>query len=173
MEENYNPLAPATSPEAAQLFNAYQAHIASIRGEVQTETKDDNGYNPFAPQEDTQEDKQQAHISNMEQFLSPVPMNQYDVESSHTDEKKQVFHDHFINDPAIKEFGEDYVEKLEVIRQALMNGQIDESSAIQMIQSYGENVIDPILDKHHGKHSDTHKISFHDEAHAAFLKGGK
>lgn len=169
--EYYNPIAPATAPSADQILNAYQAHAASIRGEVETE--DTNGYNPFKPVEDNQADKQQAHISNIEQFLSPVPMNEYDVSSQNSDKEKQIFHDHFINDPAIKEFGEDYISKLEVLRQGVMNGKIDMDSAIQNIASYGQTVIDPILEKHHGEHSNTNKISFLDKNHATYLKGGK
>lgn len=173
MNQNYNPIAPATAPSADEVLNAYQAHAASIRGEVEQQADNSNGYNPYAPVEDTQADKQQAHISNMEQFLSPVPMNEYDVNSQNSDQEKQVFHDHFVNDPAIKEFGDDYVAKLEVLRQGLISGKIDMPTARSIVASYGQEVIDPVLEKHHGSHSDTHKISFLDAKHAAYLKGGK
>lgn len=173
MNQNYNPIAPATAPSADEVLNAYQAHAASIRGEVQEQKDNSSGYNPFIPTEDTQEDKQQAHISNMEQFLSPVPMNEYDVNNQNSDQEKQIFHDHFVNDPAIKEFGDDYVAKLEVLRQGLISGQIDQATARSMVASYGQDVIEPILEKHHGSHSKTNKVSFLDEKHAAYLKGGK
>lgn len=173
MNQNYNPLAPDIAPSNDDILNAYREHANSIRGEVKVEQDSSNGYNPFSPTEDTQADKQQAHISNMEQFLSPVPMNQYDVNSQNTEQDKQTFHDHFINDPAIKEFGDDYVAKLEVIRQGLVNGAIDMPTARSMVASYGQSVIDPVLEKHHGSHSTTHKIGFLDAEHAAYLKGGK
>ncbi|HDS4910787.1 TPA: hypothetical protein QH056_001822 [Klebsiella oxytoca] len=173
MNQNYNPLAPDIALSNDAVMQAYREHANSIRGEVKVEQDNSNGYNPFTPTEDTQTDKQQAHISNMEQFLAPVPMNQYDINNENSDEEKQVFNDHFVNDPAIKEFGEDFVAKLEVLRQAMKNGQIDINSARSIIASYGQEVIDPALERHHGKHSNTHKISMLDVKHAAYLKGGK
>ncbi|MFW3388543.1 UNVERIFIED_CONTAM: hypothetical protein RF648_21390, partial [Kocuria sp. CPCC 205274] len=122
------------------------------------------------PMADTQEDAQAAHLDQMQQFLAPIPMNQYDVDSEHTDEHGEVFHDNLIHDPWFKNHGDDFQEKLEVIHNGIKSGQIDKESGVAMAKSYLNDVVKPDIYKYHGPHSDTHKKSMHDKEHAAYLK---
>lgn len=171
MIDTPNPLTPATSPSAADLMNAYQAHAAQIRGETQAQTSNTD-YNPYAPVEDNQQDAQQAHISAMEQALAPVPMNQYDIADHNTPENAAIFAKHIEHDPAFKEFGDDFTNTLETLRQSMMNGQIDINQARQIVAGFGQEVIDPALEKHHGSHSPTHKIGLLDKDHGEALARG-
>lgn len=169
--QHNNPIAPATGSSADDLMNAYQAHAAAIRGETQADTGlNTSNFNPYKPQADTQQDAQQSHLADMQQFLAPIAMNQYDVDSDHTDEKKQAYHDNLIHDPWFKEHGEDFQNKLDTILNGINNGMISEDEGRQEFASYGAEVVDPSIDKHHGKHSDSHMKNMHDTEHAIYLK---
>ncbi|WP_374448152.1 hypothetical protein AAHW31_07710 [Klebsiella variicola subsp. variicola] len=78
-----------------------------------------------------QQDAQQEHIAKMEQYAAPIGVNIFDTQSDYTDEKHKRFADTLDKDPA------------------------------SILADYGQNEIDPILDKHHGPHSASHKVSLH------------
>ena len=169
--QHNNPVAPATGATADDLFNAYAAHAAAIRGESQqTATDQSSSFNPYKPQADTQQDAQQSHLAEMQQFLAPIAMNQYDVDADHTDDKKQAFHDNLIHDPWFKEHGDDFQEKLETLQSGIDQGLISEQDARQMFADYGQEVVEPSIEKHHGKHSPSHNKNMHDAEHGLFLK---
>lgn len=156
-----NPIAPSTAPSADEIINALQAQHAASKGEAQEQTTSD-GYNPYQPVEDNQQDAQQAHIANMEQFLAPVAHNEYDHNAAHTPEKMKAFHDNIINDPAWNEVGQDMIDTLEGLRQGVISGQIDADQARQIYAQWGQEKFDPVMEKHHGAHSPSHKVSLHD-----------
>lgn len=156
-----NPIAPNTAPSADDIINALQIHHAQLKGEVQEQTTGD-GYNPYQPVEQTQQDAQQAHSANMQQYLAPVPMNQYDVNAAHTPEKAAAFAKNIEHDPAWNEIGDEMIEMLEPLRQGIMSGQIDPAQARQIASQWGQERFDPVFEKHHGKHSSSHKINYHD-----------
>ncbi|WBM71926.1 hypothetical protein OH773_06710 [Buttiauxella sp. WJP83] len=156
-----NPIAPSTAPSADEIINALQAHHSMLKGEAQTATTGE-GYNPYQPVEQTQQDAQQAHAANMQQYLAPVPMNQYDVNSEHTEEKAKLFSKNIEHDPAFNEIGDEMHEMLEPLRLGIANGQIDINQAKQIAAQWGAERFDPVFEKHHGKHSASHKISLHD-----------
>lgn len=157
-----NPIAPSTAPSADEIINALQANHAAVRGETQQAVTGDSGYNPYKPVEDNQQDAQQAHTSNMEQFLAPIAHNQYDIDSSHTPEKMKAFHDNIMNDPAFKEIGDDMVNTLEELRQGIISGSVDPQQAREIFSNWGQERFEPVFEKHHGSHSPSHKVSLHD-----------
>lgn len=171
-----NPIAPVTAPTADELYNAHQMNSQAMRGAV-AEQNTGSGYNPYAPAEPTQQDAQEAHKSMREQFLAPVPLNQYDITADQSPEQKEAFHDNLIHDPWTKKHGEAFTENLRMIKEAVMNGQLDESDAKNMIMNYGQNdvnsQIDDIYHPERGTHKEHAYKSMHDAEHAAFLKGGK
>ena len=156
-----NPIAPATAPSADEIINALQAHHAQIKGEVQEQTTGE-GYNPYQPVEQTQQDAQQAHSANMQQYLAPVPMNQYDINSANTPEKAAAFAKNIEHDPAFNEIGDEMHEMLEPLRQGIISGKLDINQAKQIAAQWGQERFDPVMEKHHGKHSPSHKVSLHD-----------
>lgn len=164
-----NPIAPATAPSADEIINALQAHHAQLKGEAQEATTGE-GYNPYQPVEQTQQDAQAAHASNMQQYLAPVPLNQYDVNSEFTAEKKAAVAKNIEHDPAWNEIGDEMHQMLEPLRLGIMNGSIDPNQAKQIAAQWGAERFEPVFEKHHGKHSPTHKISLHD---TSWIKEGK
>lgn len=155
-----NPLAPATAPTAEEMLNAYSQHGAMIRGESSTATSGD-GYNPYKVTQPSQQDAQQQHISDMEQFISPIKMNKDDGKLS--DEHYKRFEHHVTNDPAVKEVEPLLMDHLSTLKAGIDSGRISLDQAHSIFLDYGHSVLDPIIDKHHGKHSDTHNSSLFDE----------
>lgn len=155
-----NPLAPSTAPTGDELLNAYQQHGAMIRGESRTETSG-SGYNPYSINQPTQQDAQQQHISDMEQFISPIKMNKDDGKI--TDEHYKRFEHHVMNDPAVKEISPLLDEHLATLKAGIDSGRISLDQAKSIFLDYGHSVLDPMIDKHHGKHSDSHRTSLFDE----------
>lgn len=156
-----NPIAPATAPSADDMINAVQANHSANRGQAQ-QTATTDGYNPYRPVEDTQQGQQQAHASNIEQFLSPIAHNEYDINDAHTPEMAKAFTDNIANDPAWNELGDEMHDVLEPLRQGIMSGQIDINQAKQIFSKWGVERFDPVMEKHHGIHSQSHKIHLHD-----------
>ena len=154
-----NPIAPATTASGEDLLNAYQQKAAMIRGEVQQQV---DTRSPIEPATDSQQTLQQQHAANIEQVLSPIAANQYDINNAHTPEKMGKITANVENDPAFKEASPEMISTLEGLRQAIINGQLDHNTAMQMFAQWGKERFDPILDKHHHKDSESHKRSFHD-----------
>lgn len=161
--QHNNPIAPATAPSADEILNAYQLHAQSIRGETQA-APDQAGYNPFKVNEDNQGDAQKAHQAQIEQYLSPVAMNHYDTQeqTSGAKEREQRFMQNMENDPAYKELNEPVHDVLNNLLAGIQTGKISHQDAFNMLADFGEQVIDPALEKHHGAHSASHKTSLHD-----------
>ncbi|EGJ5143357.1 hypothetical protein INE66_003642 [Salmonella enterica subsp. enterica] len=162
IENQNNPLAPVTGPSADQLLNAYQQRAAALRGEAATQAQPTS--NPFGSSAgQSQQDQQSSHISAMEQFLAPIGMNKYDVDSDYTDEKHQRFAKNLSKDPAFKEFEGPLNEYLGSLRADIAQGRISQEEAIAEFAQWGQTDLDPILHKHHGPHSESHKTTLHDE----------
>ncbi|EJN5909412.1 hypothetical protein ABE356_000204 [Escherichia coli] len=164
VQNQNNPLAPATGPDAAQLINAFEQHAAALRGEGQTQ----NTLTPTNPFKANvgQQDAQQAHIAATEQYAAPIGVNIFDNEKDYTDEHHKRFAENLDKDPAFKEIEGPFYQFVTSLRGDLQAGKISHSDAISMLSDYGQQEIDPILDKHHGPHSESHKVSLH-------AKGGK
>ncbi|EDJ9328678.1 hypothetical protein GFM72_21115 [Salmonella enterica] len=150
-QQGYNPLAPMDAPTAMQQVNDYRQRAASLRGEaVQSmpvpERKD---FNPYGSQEESQQDTQGKHVSNMEQWLSPVKMDAFDIQKEYTDEKHDNFLKNLENDPAVKEYGEQFHTYLEGLQEAVNQGQLSPDDAVNMGHDYIQNVVKPIIKKHH------------------------
>lgn len=155
-----NPIAPATAPSADEILNSYQIHAQAIRGELQQSSGD--GYNPYAIKQDSQQDAQQAHLSNMQQFISPIGIDKQKPENF-TDKHQETIENNLQKDPAFHEVAPMLEQHLQILKGAVDSGKMSLEDARSTFLSYGSNVIDPILEKHHGKHSDTHHTSYLDE----------
>ncbi|EAZ1106989.1 hypothetical protein AH547_09735 [Salmonella enterica subsp. enterica] len=178
VQNQNNPLAPATGPSADQLLNAYEQKAAALRGEAATEAAPTG--NPFGSNAaQSQQDQQSSHISAMEQFLAPIGMNKYSVDSDYTDEKHQRFAKNLSNDPAFQEFESPLNDYLSSMRGEIAAGRISPEDAIKDFAQWGQTNLDPILHKHHGPHSESHKTTLHDEEPLAIpesirrARGGK
>lgn len=173
VQNQNNPLAPVTSPSADQLLNSYEQHAAALRGELQTQ-ETLNPVNPFnAP---GKQDAQQAHIAATEQYAAPIGTNIFDAESGYTDSHHKQFAKNLNNDPAFHEIEGPYMAFLQSLRADVQAGRVSQQDAATALAQYGESEIDPILDKHHGSHSDTHKSDLHAKdvlQRPAVLKGSK
>ena len=159
VQNQNNPLAPATGPSGDELLNAFEQHAAALRGETQTQ----NTFpvtNPFRANTG-QQDAQQAHIAKTEQYAAPIGVNIFDSESAYTDEHHKRFAEELDKDPAFKEIEGPYYSFLTSLRGDLQAGKISHQDALSMLSDYGQQEISPILDKHHGPHSETHKIRLH------------
>ncbi|EDI8735807.1 hypothetical protein GEM21_05440 [Salmonella enterica] len=159
MNQN-NPVAPLTAPDANSLLNMYQQQAAALRGEGKTQAAE-IGPNPFNSGAG-QQDAQKEHLAEQAQFLSPIGSNIFDTQSDYTDDKHQTFIKNLHNDPAFNEIEGPFGEFLTELKAAQDAGQISPQDASQILAEYGQNEIDPILDKHHGPHSTTHKSTLHD-----------
>ncbi|EOG8337669.1 hypothetical protein ACLIX5_004467 [Salmonella enterica subsp. enterica serovar Bredeney] len=148
-QQQYNPVAPEMGPTSDQMMDYFRNRAAAARGEAQTTTQ--QTYNPF--QADTQEDAQGKHTANMEQWLSPVKMDNYNPQQTYTDEKHDNFLTNLEKDPAVKEYGDQFHAYLESLLQAVNAGQLDQDQAMTMGQNYLDNVVKPIITKHHKKDS--------------------
>ncbi|EEL9457989.1 hypothetical protein FV395_23320 [Salmonella enterica] len=160
-QQHNSPLAPATAPSADDLLNAYQQHTAALRGEVQTEAAPTT--NPFKSDALSQQDEQKQHISNVEQYLSPIAINRYDAGTDHTEEKFSKWAAQMDNDPAYKEFYEPMQAYLDQQLALKEQGVISYDDALSNFTDYAEREIAPIIHKHHGPHSESHKTTFHDD----------
>lgn len=151
--QTVNPLAPTTSPTAQQLNESYRALAASIRGDAAQAMPlpEQGGFNPLNPPEDTQQDSQGKHISNMEQWLSPIKMDSYDSNKNYTDEKHDNFLVNLEKDPAVKEYGDAFHAYLESLLQAVKANHLSVDDAKSMANDYIQNVIKPIVKKHHSR----------------------
>lgn len=147
---NVNPIAPTTAPSADDILNAYQQHAAMIRGEAQQSTvPQGNGYNPYAPQQENQQDAQQAHAASIEQFLSPIAHNQYDIDSRHTEKRQKSFESRVEKDPAFKEFAPGLIQMAETLRQGVKAGHITLDDAKEMGKNWLNDNAKPVFEKHH------------------------
>lgn len=155
VNQGYNPLAPEIGPTADQMLQAYRDRAAALRGEQAQENP--QSYNPYQPEE-SKEDTQGQHVANMQQWLSPVKMDAYDVQSQYTDEKHDNFLTNLEKDPAVKEYGDQFHAYLESLLQAVNAGQIDQQTAQDMGQNYLDNVVKPIISKHHNKDSKANSL---------------
>ncbi|HDU5574524.1 TPA: hypothetical protein RFV54_001057 [Klebsiella aerogenes] len=156
-----NPVAPVTAPTADDLHNAYQSHGNQMRGE--SEQKTSQGFNPYDAPQDTQQRQQEEHAAAIQQFLSPVPVNASDTSGSqHTDEKHKKFIHNIMNDPAIKEVGDSMQEVLESLQAEMAQG-LPVEEARKILAQFGDEVLEPAIQKHHGKHSTSHRSSLHDD----------
>lgn len=152
--QQINPLAPTTSPTAEQVLNDYRAKAAALRGEAAAAMPlpQQGGFNPFNAQEDeSQKDNQGKHISNMEQWLSPIKMDSYDSNKRYTDDKHDNFLTNLEKDPAVKEYGEAFHAYLEYLQSMIQSGTISADDAVSMGRDYIENVVKPIVKKHHSR----------------------
>ncbi|HHB8426215.1 hypothetical protein [Klebsiella pneumoniae] len=154
-----NPIAPVTTSSGEDLLNAYQQKAAMIRGEVQQQV---DTRSPIEPAVNSQQQAQQQHAANIEQYLSPIAQNQYDVTNAHTEEKQKRFEKSVENDPAFKEVAPEMIQTLEPLRQAVMQGKLDMNQARQIFAQWGQDRFDKVMDKHHGKHSESHQRRFSD-----------
>ncbi|WP_407903973.1 hypothetical protein [Escherichia coli] len=159
VQNQTNPLAPVTGPSADQLLNAFEQHAAALRGEGQAQSTI-TPTNPFKASTG-QQDAQQAHIAATEQYAAPIGTNIFDTEADYTDEHHKRFAETLDKDPAFKEIEGPYYQFLMNIKADQDAGKISPQDAISMLSDYGQQEIDPILDKHHGPHSASHKISLH------------
>ncbi|EGN4266594.1 hypothetical protein IHZ75_004396 [Salmonella enterica] len=162
IQSDVNPLAPVTTPTFTEQSNAYAMRAAAIRGEAQTAAP--NTANPFGSGADkSQQDQQNSHISAMEQFLAPIGMNKFDNNADYTDEKHKKFANNLIKDPAFQEFEGPLTAYLSDLKSRIDQGHISQQDAIEQFAQWGQQEIDPILDKHHGKHSASHNTTLHDD----------
>lgn len=154
-QQSYNPLDPEYGPNAFNMLQSYRERAAQLRGELQQDSGP--AYNPYQPEQEDNE-SQGKHISEMEQWLAPVKMDAFDPTAAYTDEKHDNFLENLEADPAVKEYGDQFHAYLETLMSAVNAGQLDQESAMQMGQDYLDNVVKPIITKHHNK---TDKGSFH------------
>ncbi|MDG0490084.1 hypothetical protein [Klebsiella variicola] len=159
VQNQNNPLAPVTGPSADQLLNAFEQHAAALRGEGQAQSTL-TPTNPFKANVG-QQDAQQEHIAKMEQYAAPIGVNIFDTQSDYTDEKHKRFADTLDKDPAFKEIEGPYYQFVTALRADVQAGKVSQQDAASILADYGQNEIDPILDKHHGPHSASHKVSLH------------
>ncbi|EIM6622190.1 hypothetical protein LNT71_004079 [Salmonella enterica] len=155
MNQQYNPLDPEIGPTADQMLQSYRDRAAALRGEQQQQNP--QSFNPYQP-ENNQEDTQGQHTANMEQWLSPVKQDVYDNQSAYTDEKHENFLANLEKDPAVKEYGEQAEAYMNSLLAAVQAGQIDQQQAQDMAQDYFNNVVKPIITKHHSKDSKANKL---------------
>ncbi|ELI5583688.1 hypothetical protein MLN87_07385 [Escherichia coli] len=162
-QQNTNLLAPSTTPDNNSTLNAYRAHAAAIRGEAQA-TGPATPVNPFhSNSQDDQAEAQQKHYADMQRALSPIQSVKFDVDEQYTDEKHQNFMKNLENNPVLKEIGEPMQQLLDNLLAGINAGKISQSDALDVVAQYGDEAITPLLEKHHGKHSETHKSSLHDK----------
>lgn len=154
-QPQYNPLAPEIGPTADQMLQAYRDRAAALRGEQAQQNP--QSFNPYQP-EQSQEDSQGQHVANMEQWLSPVKQDAYDPQTAYTDEKHDNFLANLEDDPAVKEYGDQFHAYLESLLAAVNAGQLDQESALAMGQNYLENVVKPVITKHHKKDSTANSL---------------
>lgn len=155
-----NPVAPITAPTADELHNAEQQHGQMMQGYA--EQKHSDGFDPYAAPQDTQKQQQDEHAAAIQQFLSPVPVNATDsAGSQHTDEKHQAFIKNIFNDPAVKEVGDHMIDVLDSLQADIQNG-LPLADAYKILAQFGDEVLEPAIQKHHGKHSPSHRTSLHD-----------
>lgn len=155
MNQQYNPLDPEIGPTADQMLQSYRDRAAALRGEQQQQNP--QSFNPYQP-ENNQEDTQGQHTANMEQWLSPVKQDAYDIQSAYTDDKHDNFLTNLEKDPAVKEYGEQAEAYMNSLLAAVQAGQIDQQQAQDMAQDYFNNVVKPIITKHHSKDSTANKL---------------
>ncbi|EAN5684237.1 hypothetical protein FNU33_22385 [Salmonella enterica] len=155
MNQQYNPLDPEIGPTADQMLQSYRDRAAALRGEQQQQIP--QSFNPYQP-ENNQEDTQGQHTANMEQWLSPVKQDVYDNQSAYTDDKHDNFLTNLEKDPAVKEYGEQAEAYMNSLLAAVQAGQIDQQQAQDMAQDYFNNVVKPIITKHHSKDSKANKL---------------
>ncbi|ECO4492902.1 hypothetical protein FYF33_20185 [Salmonella enterica] len=155
MNQQYNPLDPEIGPTADQMLQSYRDRAAALRGEQQQQNP--QSFNPYQP-ENNQEDTQGQHTANMEQWLSPVKQDAYNVQQDYTDEKHDNFLTNLEKDPAVKEYGDQFHAYLESLLGAVQSGQIDQDQAMAMGQNYLENVVKPVITKHHAKDSKANSL---------------
>ncbi|EDX4100275.1 hypothetical protein B9R80_002411 [Salmonella enterica] len=146
-QQAVNPLAPELSPTAEQMLNAYREKAAAIRGE--TAQAIPQSFNPY--QDQSQEDQQGQHVSKMQEWVSPVKMDAFDVNKEYTDDTHDNFLQNLEEDPAVQEYGEQFHAYLETLMQAVKAGQISPEDAQAAGQNYLDNVVKPIISKHHSK----------------------
>lgn len=154
---NFNPLAPEFTPTADQMLSSYRNRAAQLRGE--TSQAQAPSFNPYSVDESSQEDTQGKHISNMEQYLSPIKIDGYDPRENYTDEKHENYLKNVQRDPAIKEYGPQLEQYLTALKQAVDAGQLTADDAQAMSVEYFNNNCKPVIHKHHSK--DDYSSSLH------------
>ncbi|MCK7142572.1 hypothetical protein L8P30_09945 [Enterobacter asburiae] len=165
VQNQTSPLAPVTSPSMDQLMNSYEQRAAGLRGEIQNNNTMPLS-NPFKSDTGDQ-DAQQKAIAAREQLLAPIGANIYSPQADYTDAKHAQYVNNVDNDPAYKEMSGPLTEYLTTLKGAVSQGAISIDDAMKMFSDWGQENLNPILDKHHGSHSVTHKTTLHDIPEAA------
>lgn len=153
MDNNFqqvaNPLDPEMGANADQMLSFFLNRSASQRNEVPEAIP--VSFNPFQPDQQSQEQSQDKHIGQMEQFLSPIKMDAFDSAKSYTEDKHQNFLDNLENCPAQKEYGPQLDAFLQSILQAINSGQISPDDANKLIKDFAMSQVKPVIDKHLSK----------------------
>lgn len=160
IQNQTSPLAPVTSPSMDQLMNSYEQRAAALRGELQNNNTMPLS-NPFKSDTGDQ-DKQQKALAAREQLLAPIGANIYNPQADYTDAKHTQFLKNVDSDPAFQEINEPLNGYLTMLKGAVDQGAISLDDAIKMFSDWGQENLNPILDKHHGPHSTSHKTTLHD-----------
>ncbi|EBW2292209.1 hypothetical protein DFV88_24815 [Salmonella enterica subsp. enterica serovar Newport] len=150
MNQQYNPIAPEMGATADQMMDYFRTRAAAARGEAQQNTAP--AYNPYQPEEN-KADTQGQHVANMEQWLSPVKMDNYDQATQYTDDKHENFLENLQKCPAVKEYGDQLHAGLQQAQALFEAGRIDAAQRDQIGQDLLENVVKPSLNKHLKKDS--------------------
>ncbi|EKA7615246.1 hypothetical protein OL383_004431 [Salmonella enterica] len=156
-QQPVNPLAPEMGATAEQMLSYFMQRSAGQRNE--TPEAIPVSFNPFQPEQPTQQESQDKHVSNMEQFLSPIKMDAFDINTEYTDEKHDNFLQNLEEDPAVQEYGPQYHAYLESLLGAVKAGQISQEDAVNLGQDYLNNVVKPVIKKHHK--SDSYEKGLH------------
>lgn len=147
-------LNPSIGPSADALLNAITATNEGYYGNAQAATQD-KAYNPFKIDEKSQADAQAQHQANVAQWLSPVSSNAPGEDEKYTDKHHEHFEKEMMNDPAMKALAPHIDEAEAYIQQMRANGASNDEIG-SFVKNFGMQVIRPELEKHHGKHSDSH-----------------
>ncbi|EHY6648641.1 hypothetical protein K4M64_004539 [Salmonella enterica] len=153
IQQHTTPLDPELSPTAEQMLNSYRDKAAALRNEVPQDVP--QSFNPYqAPQQQQDQDESQGrHIGKLEQFVSPIKMGAFNIDTAYTDDKHDNFLENLNDDPAVQEYGEQLHAYLSSLTQAINAGQLSKEDAMKMANDYKNNVIKPIIAKHHSKDS--------------------
>ncbi|MCS5736777.1 hypothetical protein, partial [Herbiconiux daphne] len=100
-------------------------------------------------QGESQQDNQGQHISQMEQAISPIKLDKFDLAKDYTTEKHDNFISNLESDPAVQEYSEDFHTYLETLNQGVQSGQLTQDEALQYGHDYIQNVVKPVIEKHH------------------------
>lgn len=152
---------PMSMPSVGDLLQAYRQHNQALLAQTQsqTQTQVSGSEIPHNPWESDQIDPNQLQ---QEEVAHKAWLSKQPVAATYTPQFDEDTHNHIMNnldrDPAYQEIKKPFMGILQTLHGYIQDGTLTKDQAMQHLAEAAP-MIEETLERHHGKHSVSHKQS--------------